>query len=147
MAFLYDNSKEYAKEIILKTMKLVKDDFPMLIYVINMLEPKEMEGKPRGLSTDGEYLFYSPSRILEDFSKNGYDYIKTQLLHVVLHGLLGHLEMDGKYKDRKLLWTVMDLEVCKILNALWLDNYENKTRVQSEIIYSDRAHRIDDYLE
>ena len=147
MAFLYDNSKEYAKEILLKTMKLVKDDFPMLIYVINMLEPKEMEGKPRGLSTDGEYLFYSPSRILEDFSKNGYDYIKTQLLHVVLHGLLGHLEMDGKYKDRKLLWTVMDLEVCKILNALWLDNYENKTRVQSEIIYSDRAHRIDDYLE
>lgn len=118
MAFLHETKQENAEEILKKAIDLLKDDFPILIYAINLLQPKPLNGKCENLSTDGEFLFYSPKAVVKNFSKLGYTWIKYELLHVLMHCLLGHLEMDGLYKDRSLLWCVMDYEVGMILREL-----------------------------
>ncbi len=118
MAFLHETKQETAEEILKKAIELLKDDFPILIYAINLLQPKPVKDKCVNLSTDGESLFYSPKEVVKNFSKLGYTWIKYELLHVLMHCLLGHLEMDGLYKDRGLLWSVMDYEVGMILREL-----------------------------
>ena len=45
------------------------------------------------LSTDGEKLYYDPVRLLRTFSggKPGYSSLKKEFLHILAHGMLGHI--------------------------------------------------------
>ncbi len=124
-----------AELVLKKAMNRIKEEFPPLIPAVNLLSPKAVQeplGKPKewlvdswvSLATDGEYLFYDPDALLMDFRESGLMGVQYSVLHVMMHCVLGHLEMDGLYRDRQLLWTVMDREVTHLLSELGME-YEH----------------------
>lgn len=67
------------------------------------------------LATDGEKIFYNPVKLYEEFlhlgNKKAAKKYSDEILHIVLHGILGHFYLDENYKDKKLCWAIMDLLV------------------------------------
>ena len=112
-------NKEKAEQIIKQTMIRTKEQFPVLIYAINLLKPKVMEETEcEHLSTDGEYLFYNPSNVIDTLKEGGYKALKRELLHIVMHGLLGHFDTHILYRDRQIMWASMDREVEWMLDGV-----------------------------
>lgn len=139
-----------ASVILAKTKEQLKDEFPSLIYPLNILEAKEINKKVKVLCTDGESILYSPSAVLDTFRRKGYRQLKTEMMHILLHGLLGHLEMDGHYKDRPLLWAVMDLEVGNIINRLIEETSADLRTVSNVELwneYYEELHGMDIYFK
>ena len=63
------------------------------------------------LTTNGEILFFSPLVII---SQNDSE-LKKEILHIVFHCLLGHLDSGNKAVDQELAWAVMDLKVKRLM--------------------------------
>lgn len=127
-------TRKKAKTLVHQTMVLLKEEFPSLIYAINLLSKTKNWVETQEcakLSTDGEKLFYHPANIVQDYKDDGYDSLKKQLLHIVLHGLLGHLTKDVLYRDRKLMWVVMDREVEHLIQKL-MDSQEEEDEDEYE---------------
>lgn len=130
-------TQDRAKTVLTFIINGIKDKYPVMTYALNMLELKEMEGKNSNISTDGQHLLYSPEKVLEHYEKKEFHKLKSQIMHVLLHGILGHLEMDLLYKDRALLWSVMDLEVTHLLNTL-SEEYDDNLYADAGIYLAGR---------
>lgn len=111
-----------AEYIMKKAIQNIKEEFPPLIYALNLLELKSTD-RFRLISTDKEYLLYHPENVISDYGYFGMKHIQKCILHTVMHGLLGHWELDGLYGERTWLWLAMDREVCHLLEEL---GYEDK---------------------
>lgn len=109
-----------AELIVKKTVIMLIDEYPVLYSAMKLLQPKEYAEDKIKISTDGEYLLYSTPAVLGLYLKHGYSAIKYQIMHVLLHCILGHLEMNTLYRDKKLLWVAMDRQVYHILENLKL---------------------------
>ena len=130
-------TQDRAKTVLTFIINGIKDKYPVMTYALNMLELKEMEGKNSNISTDGQHLLYSPEKVLEHYEKKEFHKLKSQIMHVLLHGILGHLEMDLLYNDRALLWSVMDLEVTHLLNTL-SEEYDDNLYADAGIYLAGR---------
>ena len=145
-------TKDKAKKMIHQTMIDLKEQFPMLIYAINLLNNKNKWKEITEdckLSTDGEHLFYNPFQVIEDCKYKEKEELKKQLLHIVLHGLLEHFDMHLSYRDRKLLWVVLDREVEYILQEMLKqegDNYRLRTRNDYFEYEYEPLQEMNDYL-
>lgn len=124
--------KEKAKRLINQTMLELKQEFPALIYAINLLNKKNKWKELKleeSISTDGENLFYDSEKVIRECWGGDLEELKKQILHIVLHGLLGHFDMHEKYRDEELLWVSMDREVEYIVQTLFsnetADEYED----------------------
>lgn len=105
-------------------MKLIaerlKRRFPILTYPISLLKFKAIEYPIKEkIATNGEYVFFWSGSIDDDIHINGYKTLEKDLLHIVLHGLLGHFFIYNKYKNRKLISVAMDREVEHIVEELY----------------------------
>ena len=90
----------------------LKNKYPMLVYPINLLKPKATnEEYETDFVTDGEYLIFNGSKILKNYCAQSRWFLEWDILHIVLHGLLGHFTTYGKYARKKLAEVVMDREV------------------------------------
>ncbi len=125
-----------AEQIIKRALLLLIDEYPMLYNAIKLLKPTEYREAPsifilceelkldKNISTDGKNLLYDEENVLWAFEKNGYPAIKKQILHVLFHCILGHLNETGVYKDKKIAWAVMDRQVCHMLHILLSNLWE-----------------------
>ncbi len=146
--------KEKAKRLIHQTMIALKEEFPALIYAINLLNKKnkwkELELK-ESISTDGENLFYCSEKVIRECWNGDLEELKKQILHIVLHGLLGHFDMHEKYRDEKLLWVSMDREVEYIVQNLFPKQIEDEWEDDDYYDDEDNDYRstmraMDEYL-
>jgi len=110
--------KQEAAAIMQQAIMRLKQKCPGLIGAINMLKCKPSEEIEKGISSDGEYLYYNPKNICNIKWVRGYSEIMRDILHIICHGLFGHLDMHVLYRDRKLMWVAMDREVEYYVNLL-----------------------------
>ncbi|MBR4514009.1 MAG: hypothetical protein IKO61_03905 [Lachnospiraceae bacterium] len=94
-----------------KAVKSVKQRFPEFIYPLDKMELVSVEEEVN-VSTDGYRLVYNVKQVKE---LAGYVWgytIEDRIIHILLHGLLGHFELDERYrKDKLLAWSFMDMAV------------------------------------
>ena len=74
-----------------KAIEMIKEEFPPLIYAVNLLTLKKVD-KEMNISTDKEFLLYHPATVLFDLNTRGLRGIQYEILHVLMHALLGHWE-------------------------------------------------------
>ena len=100
-------------ETCVKTMlESLKYKFPMLVYPINLLKPKATNEKYDTMFvTDGEYLMFNCQEFFRCYCGGEKIFLEWDILHIVLHGLLGHFATYSKYTKKKLIEVVMDREV------------------------------------
>jgi len=78
-----------AKEIIDWSRRKLALKLPEFLPAIYLL-PLRCDDKPLSLHTDGEFLYYNPTMVVEDYLKRK-DSIASQIMHITAHGLLGHI--------------------------------------------------------
>ena len=62
------SAKEKAEFVVNRAIAYIKEEFPPLIYAINLLKLKTVDGQVHiSPSTDKEYLYYSPEHIMCTF--------------------------------------------------------------------------------
>ena len=102
-----------AAKVMESELSKIKIEYTALIDAVNYLDPTEVEEEIKGLCTDGRKLFYNANYVL----RPGSEYVlRGQIMHIIAHGLFGHLEKGSEYDNTKLAWDVMDLQVGKFFN-------------------------------
>lgn len=95
------NVKSLASDILRCTQKKLAAELPDLLPAIYFLKGEPCK-HPGPMFTDGEILYYHPETVLQDFAERK-NSIAEQLLHIIAHGLLGHIvkrqEEDGGIFD------------------------------------------------
>ena len=109
-----------AEYIMKKAIQNIKEEFPPLIYALNLLSLKSAESLLgyTAIGTDKEYLLYCPAQLINAFRYGGMKRIQYLILHTVMHGLLGHWELDGSYGVRWIFYLALDREVGHLLEEL-----------------------------
>ena len=103
----------------------LKEKFPEFIYPLSKLQFVErtednccpLTGKTK-LSTDGLHIFYTPEHVI----KGRLFEVEAQIMHIVLHGILGHFLHQQEYSRHDYRDPLMDAQVGHLMLALGLDN-------------------------
>lgn len=96
----------------------LKAQYPELTYPLNGLkfekrkEADLLERTP--FSTDGRTIFYDEKYIEKNLNKT----LKYDLMHIVLHGLLGHFQQQQEYENKQYRDICMDVQVTYLLEQL-----------------------------
>jgi len=112
-----DEEKTLGTRIIEGVIRELKMELPELVPAINLfkLYPVNL---PIKLSTDFKRLYFSPKKIISLHRKGKDSEIKYQLLHVVLHGLLGDASYAKNSRQSKTLWLALDQRVNDICEKM-----------------------------
>ena len=112
----------------------LKYSYPDLIYPLSRLQWKECENQQNAaLATDGMHIFFKPELILLH-QKN---YLKHVILHILMHGLLGHFQMKDDYENITCRNIIMDMQVGYLMHR-W-DMFPTLSRVNEfeELFHGD----------
>lgn len=110
-----------ALKIINKAMQNVKSQLEPLTYAVNILNPRFVEDDIEMLMTDSENLYFNSCHVIHLYERGQAKYLEYQLIHILLHGILGHFSDTG-YMAKKLAWRVLDLEVEQIMDEINIVN-------------------------
>lgn len=139
---LSENEKR-SGEVLLKLLNKLKQKYWSLLPAFQLIRFQIVKEPITHLATDGEFVFYHPGMVYRCFQKKGNQKAAKQysgeIMHIVIHGILGHFWMDEDYKDRKLCWGIMDLLVEHFIRTCflkkeygsdeWDENYEWEERI------------------
>ena len=92
----------------------IKSRLREMVFVLSVFEPVAIHEK-LPILTNGKELYYSPEYVLA----TGADKLEKEILHITLHGLLGHFEEEEHLMDRELAWAVMDQKVDRLMRFLY----------------------------
>lgn len=115
-------NKDIALKIVNAALRNVKEKLYCLTYAVDILIPTETEIEMCGLGTDGRKLYYNSQSIIDIYKMGQGKYIEYSILHILLHGILGHFALAGQYSRKKLCWRVLDVQVEQILDAIGIKN-------------------------
>ena len=105
---------EKAETILQRNIRSLRMTYPELIYPLGRMKLVAVEEKV-GISTDGYRILYNAEMVIEHELR-----ITDELLHILIHGLLGHFELDEQYIENKpILWRIMDLSVDTIAHHVF----------------------------
>ncbi len=111
-----------AELIIKKVKRNVKAKLYKFIYAIEIFEFVPVVKKvPRIMCTDGEHIFYNPAQIKKVAKKHGLDYLEYMVVHMTIHGILGHFEMEKQFVNRRLIGGIMDIQVETVLKKMGIE--------------------------
>lgn len=98
-----------AREWLNMVLLELKSYYSELIYPLSVLKFKEapMGKRVDGIATNGVTLYYDPDIIL----RQGREQTMKQIMHIMLHGLLGHFRIKDDYKQQMLRDLMMDIQV------------------------------------
>lgn len=119
-----------AKDTLDLEISLLKISFPNFTYILSELKRIPVKNHIK-LATDGLNLYYNPYYVCEvaknsSLSSLGIYTLKKELLHIIIHGILGHYEMKNNFSNKELSWRLMDYCVDNIISRLFEPNvYEN----------------------
>ena len=129
----------WAGRILRGQINELKNRYPDLIYALYVLDPVEIK-EEYPIMTDTHHLFYNAKEVL----KTDREKLKRSILHIALHGLLGHFEMDRDVPDREVLWAVMDLKVRRLID-LFMDGKERNSgagSIRMELYYETKGNEV-----
>ena len=102
----------------------LKSRYPEFGYPLERLEFKSRQHacpwKNEDLSTDGLHVYYSPKKVTDarDFE------LEEQLMHIVLHGMLGHFIRKDEFMQKLPRNQIMDAQVSYVMNEMGLGGEE-----------------------
>ncbi len=116
-------------ELIQDILRLVKKNVcrtaPFLYQVCTMtsfipIERFHAEGRDGKsiLSTDGIDIYYEPEGIMKLYKERKLIQLEKELLHILLHGMLGHFEMWKGMDNQELFDLCADVEVEQLMRKL-----------------------------
>ena len=76
------------------------------------------------LETDGEHLFYQPEYLLGFYEGRQFLKVEKRLMHLYLHGILGHFSRRDMYENTRLIDSIMDYQAWYIEYRLGGDRPE-----------------------
>lgn len=116
-------------ELILKKVKRnVKAKLYQFTYAIELFEFVPVKEEIYAcMCTDGEHIFYNPAQLKLASKTCGYSYLEYLLAHMVIHGMLGHFEEEEQFRNKKLVWVIMDAQVKTVLDKMGLSQ-ENEEK-------------------
>ncbi|MCR5789882.1 MAG: VWA-like domain-containing protein [Lachnospiraceae bacterium] len=122
-----------AKARIEAVLRKLKRENRFLVAAANFLTPVAVkENLGDHIVTDGKNLYFSPAAFLKD--PDGDDaWIRKQLLHIMMHGFLGHFVMKESFEHRGLFWMVLDVQVM-LLQYLMEGTHSDVQAVFEEMI-------------
>lgn len=109
-------AKQTAAQILELTRRRLAQEIPALMLPLYLFQDQPLE-TPIPPSTDGRNLFYCPERLIADF-KADRNLPARQLIHVLLHCLLGHLPQRRGVKRPALFDALADCRVQAIMDRL-----------------------------
>lgn len=109
-------AKQTAAQILELTRRQLAQEIPALMLPLYLFRDQPLE-KPIPPSTDGATLFYCPERLIADFQTDR-RLPARQLMHVLLHCLLGHLPQRREVKLPPLFDALADCRVQAIMDQL-----------------------------
>ena len=110
------SAKQTAAQILELTRRRLAQEIPALMLPLYLFRDQPIE-KPIPPSTDGAALFYCPQQLIADF-KADRNLPARQLVHVLLHCLLGHLPQRRGIKRLPLFDALADCRVQAIMDQL-----------------------------
>lgn len=110
------SAKQTAAQILELTRRRLAQEIPALMLPLYLFRDQPIE-KPIPPSTDGAALFYCPQQLIADF-KADRNLPARQLVHVLLHCLLGHLPQRRGVKRLPLFDALADCRVQAIMDQL-----------------------------
>lgn len=115
--------KMFAKFRIENCLERLKQRYPEFSFPLNGLTfierteenscPDVLESK---LSTDGQNVYYSPYWV----NKNRLHEMEAQIMHIVLHGILGHFLHQQEYPKHEYRDPLMDAQITQLMGMLGL---------------------------
>lgn len=103
----------------------LKETYPEFIYPLNKLQFVERTEdnchpsvKNNKLSTDGLHVFYTPYSVISSRLQE----VELQIMHIVLHGILGHFLHQQDYSKHDYRDPLMDAQVAYLMRSLGLGN-------------------------
>ena len=105
-----------AREWLNMVLLELKSHYSELLYPLSVLMFKEAPAGKRvdGIATDGVTLYYDPDIIL----RQGRAQTMKQIMHIMLHGLLGHFQIKDDYKQHMLRDLMMDIQAEYLLSRI-----------------------------
>ncbi len=107
-----------------KAMKNVKAELYQFMYAINIFKFVPVTSHTE-LCTNGEDIYYNPDEVIAMVEKfkhhstgKGIVDIEKQLVHMLMHGLLGHFQDEPTFRNKDLAWAVMDAQVHRLLHKI-----------------------------
>lgn len=108
--------KRKAREYLNYVLMELKNHYSELLYPLSVLKFEEApEGwKVERIATDGAIIYYNPEGIL----LHSKELVMTEIIHILLHGLLGHFLIKNDYEQCIVRDLVMDIQVNYLLARL-----------------------------
>lgn len=135
-------NSEKAKRLIQRAIRNVKEQVHNFAYGVSSFQLIPVE-EETDLATDGLHLFYHAASVLSDYSRNRTVHLEKSIIHIILHGMLGHFEEDGQYEKQRLAWAINDRQVDQMERLI------RGERDQHEFHYEDEEYAeryIDSWL-
>ena len=98
-----------AEECLRLSMRQLIRKYPLFAPFRDLLIPTPVVERTF-LQTDGEHLFYQPKFLLEFYEERQFLKVEKRLMHLYLHGILGHFSRRGMYEDARLIDSIMDYQ-------------------------------------
>lgn len=120
-----------AWKLIQHVVRELKRKYSDFIYPLSMLEWKEREYTSsqaernwKLLSTDGLNIYYVPQEV----NIGKVQQLERELIHILLHGFLGHFERNSEFSRKETAWAIMDMQVALVSNLLGItgESYQLK---------------------
>lgn len=136
-----------AEKIIKRALVEIKCSEPLFASAVAVFRPCEVP-VVIPISTDGENLFYNADWIQETYEKRGMKAIRTCILHIMMHCILGHLAEEDSYGCQEGKWLFMDREVGLYMKEFgflektsWTKELVEVLRLCNEIAGKTVSHR------
>ncbi len=138
-----------------EALRRIRDTFPVLYRITSFFEPQPIEKDMSSvICTDGKHIFYHPGRLMQNFQFCGVPspfpddghltdeiFLFDELLHIMIHGLLGHFEQVTLHEHTELFWKTLDLQVLQIMISLGILGNNQTTRlIESLDPYGDSLY-------
>ena len=142
------------ERILNNVRRKVRDELYQFFYAVDIFEFVPVkESIKEYLCTDGEHIFFNPEQIMKGMSvrafTSGYNetfLLEKLLVHMTLHGMLGHFEADRQFSEKRIVGIIMDAQVNFILNLLD-SKYANNIEESDIWDNSEECDRVIGYSE
>lgn len=120
---IYTPIEEETREIVLARRILagvcsgIKTKVHEFIPVLNQITFVPVEEDVE-IGTNGEVIFFHAENILQYAKIRNFRKLELTILHILLHGILGHFE-KVYWKQKKLAWIVEDIQVFRFLHLFF----------------------------
>lgn len=117
-----------------EALRRLKERYPEFLYPLSSIKfknRKEMASDPtiaNCLSTDGLTIFYDEKYMTNHVGKT----LEYDIMHIVLHGMLGHFTQRKEYENREYRDICMDMQVMYLLHQLGMPGNEEEERIISK---------------